>query len=779
MMNTRIMVVEDEHIVALNLKKKLTRLGYEITALAASGQQALERVAANRPDLILMDINISGDEDGIETASRIPEELHIPVIYLTAYSGDETIERARATKPYGYILKPFSERELHATIQMAMARHHAEMALERSQERLRLAIEVAELGVIEVDNQSRDVSLQGKPAQIFGTAESVFSGSWEEFSAPIHVDDLGHVSRVIEWTLRGDTLGHVEYRCLSPERTIRWMRLLGKAFKRDDGSHYVIGVIQDITERRRAEQIHLEKEAAESASRAKDEFLASMSHEIRTPLNGVIGMIELMQKTHLDDTQRSYARIISSSGRLLLTVINDILDFSKIDAGKMVLAEQPLDLGELLDQVTAPFRVSDNAAVAFIASISPQVPADLAGDPVRIQQIIGNLLNNAFKFTDAGLIQLRVDATCVISERVELRISVSDTGIGISPEQQKLLFRPFSQINSPGKRPQGTGLGLAICKHLVEMMGGDIQIESAPGQGSTFVFTIWLGRTHDASVSKDHSRLMGQTILAIDDRAEYLDILREQAKALGMRLAAMNHTEFSIDQAVAARPDIVLLDIDLPDKREISLAQQITQQMAQAPSLASIPKVLLTTSCVPPNIEHFSRAGIHSAHVKPTSVQTLGAVLESCLFGKAVTTANQTAPTTATFPGKSILVAEDNAINRTVIVAMLKLLGIDATVARDGAEAVALVTQNTARFDAILMDCEMPNVDGYEATREIRDHEAQAALPPCPIIALTAHAFPEHQQRSREAGMNDHLSKPLNLAQLIEVLERHVGGEAR
>jgi two-component system, sensor histidine kinase and response regulator len=781
MLPTRVMVVEDERVVALNIKRRLISLGYEVPASASSGRQALEAMNAVRPDIVLMDIHIEGSMDGIETAALIPEQLHIPVIYLTAYSGDDTLERAKETKPYGYLLKPFSERELHATIQMALERRKTDIALRESEARLHLALDAAEMGIWELNPETLKVAYGGRASRTFGFGESVFSHTWQTFLESVHDDDRAMVDKVLSWTLAEDKLCQVEYRAKYPHSSNavgakRWLKLLGKSFtKQIDGSRQVIGVVQDITERKQADELLVQKEAAESASRAKSEFLANMSHEIRTPMNGVLGMVDLLQRTELDDIQRSYTKIIQSSGKTLLAVINDILDFSKVEAGKLELTEHAFDLSELVEEVVAPFRASSNKMLTLVASIAPDTPLGFFGDATRLQQVIGNLLNNAFKFTERGMVRLRVEAGTVDGECVQLNFQVSDTGIGIDPAGRQKLFQPFSQVEN-SSRYGGTGLGLIICQRLVQMMHGNITVESDLGQGSTFSFSIQLRRDPTPQSNRIDVDLVGKKLLAIDDCPDFLAIVKEQAQALGMQVTTLKMPAEVVGPAAALQPDIITIDLDMPGLDGF----EIERQLAAHPSLQRIPRVLLTASSTPPSRQALAATGFIAAHVKPTSATQLQTVIAMALLGRRVESEAQPAGLASRYAGKNVLVAEDNVVNRQVISAMLQQLGANVELVEDGAQALQRVIDVLGAkdagqtIDAILMDCEMPNMDGYRATREIRQHERALGSKPIPIIALTAHALQEYQQRSRDAGMDGHLNKPISLVALNDMLGRYI-----
>jgi CheY-like chemotaxis protein/signal transduction histidine kinase len=773
MKTARIMLVEDERIVALNLKRKLEAMGYQISASVISGEKVLEMLPTNSPDIILMDINIHGAFDGIETAARIPKDLRIPVIYLTAYSGDETLERARATKPYGYLVKPYSDRELHATIQMALERHQFECAVEKSEERLRLAMEAAEIGIWELDVTSGSLRSEGLTIPLQRLGGEVYIGTWEEFIASVYEPDRSVVNTVLDWTLVSDRLCQVEYRCEQAEgMDARWYRLIGKAFGPPNILRQLIGVVQDVSEHKRNEHLLRDKLAAETANEFKSEFLASMSHEIRTPLNGVIGMVDLLQCTDLNNVQASYAKLIQVSGKTLLAVVNDILDFSKAEAGKMRLVNQPFDLCEMLDESVSPFRAIAGQAVEFVASIAPGTRTGLIGDSIRLQQVITNLLSNAFKFTQNGTILLRVAEESSVGGQVRLKIVVSDTGIGIPADQIQRLFQPFSQVENEDRRAQGTGLGLVICQRLVHLMQGEIHVDSESGKGTNFTCTVLLQSRSLPLAQVNKRSLENLKLLAVDDSYAYLQILTEQARFLGMQVITTMNTEQVELLAGHHQPDIIAIDLEMPGANGF----EIDQRLANIPELDSSPRILLSASSIPPSDEKLLNSGFAAAHPKPIATSQLESILLGILSGDAKSSNDQTRPDMRLYSGSRVLVAEDNPFNRKVIEAMLRTLGVEAEVVYDGNQALMCATAPGAKYDLILMDCDMPVMDGYQATRAIRQHESDNHAPAVPIIALTAHSMREYRERAVAAGMDAHLDKPTSLKSLADLLEQYLQG---
>ncbi|HWM09280.1 MAG TPA: response regulator [Solirubrobacteraceae bacterium] len=534
----------------------------------------------------------------------------------------------------------------------------------------------------------------------------------------------------------------------------------------DDGRiSYVVAAGTDVTERREALR------EAMAASRAKSEFVANMSHELRTPLNGVIGMLELLLDTELDPDQREYARTASTSGDALLSVINDILDFSKIEAGKLELDETDFDLRQVVEDATEILaHEAHGKGIELTAWIDEQVPPLVRGDRGRLRQVLTNLVSNAVKFTPSGEVSVRVGAD-PRGDSLVLRAEVIDTGVGIEPERIAQLFEPFSQRDtSTTRRFGGTGLGLTISRQLVDLMGGELTAESVVGEGSTFRFSAVLGRASGRPTRRARRGLPeGLRVLVVDDSATNRQIVRGY---LDPRVTTCDEAESGEDAlmmlhtaANAGTPyALVVLDFHMPGMDGAALAAAIRGTA----SLRSARLVMLTSAAAQRALADGVEVDAHlTKPVRRASLlETVGEVL-----GGEPRPAEVVAPPTTPSGGR-VLVAEDNPVNQLVIQGMLAKRGYDADLVTTGRAAVE--TLDRERHVAVLMDVQMPDMDGYAATRRIREDEA--AGPRMPIIAMTAGALDGDREAALEAGMDDYLSKPLRPDRLDAVLERWIGG---
>ncbi|HET7197905.1 MAG TPA: response regulator [Burkholderiales bacterium] len=550
----------------------------------------------------------------------------------------------------------------------------------------------------------------------------------------------------------------------------------------DDASRCIgiISVARDVTQHKRSEDaLRTAREAAEAASHAKSSFLARMSHEIRTPMNGVLGMAELLLETGLSGTQRTYAEGLQRSGQTLLGIINDLLDFSKIEAGKLELENVDMDLRRTVEDVVELLAErAHGKGLELACSLPPAMPTRLRGDPLRLGQVLTNLLGNAVKFTEQGSVVLRVAAVEESAKSATLRFEVSDTGIGISREAQSRIFHEFAQADgSTTRKHGGSGLGLAISKQLVEMMGGQIHVESAPGTGSTFWFTLSFEKQPAAAepAATAVGLLTGVRALVVETSVVHRGILQTHMSNWEMTLRVADTARQAIDMLAeaAARSvpyDVAIIDLGLPGEDAHELARRIRARS----DTAKVRLLMLTRRHA--DVSKAYEAGFDACLLKPARQSALYGCLVNLIAGRPQETPPAPAPRepaakarTAGYRG-SILLVEDNVINQQVALGILQMQGYNVTLVNNGREA--LEAHAAGGFDLVLMDCHMPEMDGFEATREIRARERGRGGKRLPIIALTANAMAHDREECLAAGMDDHVSKPFSILRLQEKLEQ-------
>ncbi|WP_448951951.1 PAS domain S-box protein [Labrys neptuniae] len=670
-------------------------------------------------------------------------------------------------------------------MQDVTARKQAEDLIVALKERMELAIKVGGVGIWDMKAEDQKFIWDDQMYVLYGLTHAEFDGNIERWLALIHPDDVDRV--LDEWQQAVDQSGifESEFRIVHPNGTIRHIRGQAQVFYDEHGAvQRALGINQDITEERRTAEALIQ--ARQAAEAAKGEFLAVMSHEIRTPMNTVLGMTRLALQAERDPKQRNYLDKIGASAQTLTSILNDILDYSKIEAGKLELEQSEFRLEAVLESVSAVTAMkAEEKGIEIIYAVTSNVPSRLVGDSLRLGQVLINLVNNAVKFTHTGEIVVSIDAEPgSAAGTIRLQFAVEDTGIGLDGEQVAGLFRAFAQAERHVSRKYGgTGLGLAICKRLVEGMGGQIWVSSRLGKGSTFYFTVEVGIANRATASDGTLRsreLTGKRVLIVDDNASARETLAGMVQEFGMAA----HTVSSGAAALMAlkqasqqnRPfEVVLMDWRMPGMDGLETASRIKTDA----KLASTPAVLMVTAYGREEVlRRAEQLGLNGVLVKPVTVSvmfnTIVGVFHDQRDGSSRSIGEEgikPAPPRAqeeilaALFGRRILVVDDNALNREVVGDFLQLAGIAVDSAVNGQDALAKLEAGT--YDAVLMDVHMPEMDGLTATRKIRQSERWASLP---LIALTAQALTKDREASLAAGMNAHLTKPIDEMALYKTL---------
>jgi two-component system, sensor histidine kinase and response regulator len=655
------------------------------------------------------------------------------------------------------------------TITDITERKALEDQLHYATESLNIAQTAAGVATFDFDFRRSSRICSGNFRELLGLDPATSLDDLNHALSRVHADDFSRVRSARLDTTAADPYYRCEYRVLLDDGRERWIGEKAKVSRSPAGDvERITGAIVDISDLKHA------RLNAEAANRAKSSFLANLSHEIRTPMNGVIGMSQILAETPLDNTQREYLDIIRGSAKALLSLINGVLDLSKIEADRLELENVEFDLIHMLYETVAATALQTAAkGIELIVSIEAEVPVMIRADPGRLRQVVLNLLGNAVKFTPEGSIAVHLSTQEEPNDRATLTIEVTDTGIGIPADRLDRLFKSFSQVDSSTTRHYGgTGLGLSIVKRLAELMGGDVGVRSEIGTGSTFWVRVKVDVAKQQPVRAPIG--LGRRILIVDDLRAARESLALKLKLYSFESVAVGSVDEALEQlARNSCFDLVLADELMPMRGGLDLLALLRSDGR----FARLPLILLSLF----GAEHDATDHEHRPNaigLKPIRAVQLATLIDQVLTGKTPHALNlKSSPQPKpTFRGNKILLVEDNPVNQRVAQRTLQNMAAEVTIANNGAEALERIAACT--FDAVLMDCQMPVMDGFTATRRIRELESSRGAKRLPIIALTANVMSEDRENCIAAGMDAHLGKPIEPAQLIEALSRFLKARA-